>query len=496
MLRFERGSPRFEGALTLARPAGVCWPAVARSPAKSWRITTRAKLAPSGGLLDQIEAQYGPDERALKLTGTAQVRLGTGRAARRRRVGAADRSRSRCSFRRKAHGACRSRSCAASPTRSAACCAPPIAVRLGVGIDSVTLAGATLQTLRGDFSTDGTAWNLETVEFRAPGIDAGARERAHGVRVAEGVTFTGPAIVELSDPKVLLAWLEGRNEAAQSQTGALRASGDLTLGADKIAIERLKAEIDRKAIAGRLAYAMGRSQPAGAPRCRAQRRRARSRSGDRLLPRRRSPARRSMRRAKSRSPWISGVATIGGIEAKQAKAKLSFDANGLIFERVAVADLGGATLDLNGRIEALATAPRGTLTLDLDARALDGVVAVLAKYVPQSADTVRDRGAAPCAREAERAVDRGATPSRGRDRKAELVITGKAGVARINLTGRRNRRCRPDRGRRGQSQRPRLCRRRGGAGGVVRLRPGRDGRQAAGLVERDGVRQARRGRTS
>ena len=427
MLRFDRGSPRFDGALTLARPAGIRGRALGSD---TWRITSKAKLAPNGGLLDQIEAQYGPEERALKLTGTAQVRLG-----REPRIDGVVSAR-QFDLDRVFVPAEGTRRVPLAVLRSftdafGGVLRPPIAVRLGVGIDGVTLAGGTLQTLRGDFSTDGSGWNLETLEFRAPGS---TQVRASGrlAFASEGVTFTGPAVVESSDPKVLLGWLEGRNETTQTQTGALRASGDLTLGADKIAIERLKAEIDRKAIAGRLAY--GWAAPNRPARLDAE-----LSAGELDLDQVIAFGRGALGGTTIDAPgevtlaMDIGIATIGGVEAKQAKAKLSFDANGLIFERVSVADLGGASLDLNGRIEALTTAPRGTLTLDLDARALDGIVAVVAKYAPAAADAVRTAAQrmAPAKLSVLLTVGEAEQAS---DRKAEFVITGRAGVARLNLT--------------------------------------------------------------
>ena len=54
------------------------------------------------------------------------------------------------------------------------CCgihvAPPFPVRLGIGVDAVTLAAGTLQSVRGDLKLDGDDWDIETLELRAPGF--------------------------------------------------------------------------------------------------------------------------------------------------------------------------------------------------------------------------------------------------------------------------------------------------------------------------------------
>jgi large subunit ribosomal protein L24 len=395
-----------------------------------WRATARAKVAPNGAVLDQVEVQYGADDRAIKLTGTGQVSFGKGA-----RIDAVMSARQIDLDRAFVLPEGTRRVPLAVLRRFAesfgGVLAPPLPVRLGVGIDSILLAGAMLQNVRGDFFTDGAAWNLETVDFRAPGT---TQVRAGGrlTFAAEGTSFTGPVAVESSDPKALLAWFEGRSDAMQGHTGTLRASGNITLGTEKIAVERLKAEIDRKAIAGRLAYSW-----AAAPR--PARLDADLKAAELDIDQAIAFTRAALAGTSLDAPGEVtlaldiGIATLGGVEAKDAKAKFNFDSKVLVLERVAVADLGGAALDLNGRIDALATEPRGALTLDLDANRLDGVAAVLAKYVPHIADTVRmiTPRLAPAKLGALLTVDRAES---GTGSRAELAVTGKAGVARINIS--------------------------------------------------------------
>ena len=144
---------------------------------------------------------------------------------------------------------------------------PAIPIQIGVGIDQVTLGGSSVANLRGDISTDADGWNLDRFEFRAPGFTQ-VQLSGHLAVGGDGVDFTGPAEIEAGDPKVLAAWLEGRGEAAQGDLRPLRLRGDVTLGSDKIAIERLKAAFDRKTVAGRLAYAFasGSIRPSSMPR--------------------------------------------------------------------------------------------------------------------------------------------------------------------------------------------------------------------------------------
>ena len=113
--------------------------------------------------------------------------------------------------------------------------------------------GGSRQNLRGDISADAKGWNLDRFEIRAPGFTQ-VRLSGHLAFGATGTAFTGPVEIEAVDPKALAAWLEGRGETVQSELRPLSLRGEVTLGSEKIAVERLKAEFDRKPIAGRLVY--------------------------------------------------------------------------------------------------------------------------------------------------------------------------------------------------------------------------------------------------
>jgi large subunit ribosomal protein L24 len=71
VLAFEAQAPRFEGAVLLAMPAGQ-----QDAEQQPWRIATRVKADYAGARLDQIEVNYGAEERALRLAGNGDVRFG------------------------------------------------------------------------------------------------------------------------------------------------------------------------------------------------------------------------------------------------------------------------------------------------------------------------------------------------------------------------------------------------------------------------------------
>jgi large subunit ribosomal protein L24 len=128
-------------------------------------------------------------------------------------------------------------------------------VQLGIGIDQVTLGGNGLQNLRGDITSNANGWSLDRLEFRAPGL---TQVRLSG-RLAvgnDGVAFSGPAQIDSSDPRALALWLEGRGDTTQADIRPLSLHGDVTLASDRIAVEQLKAEFDRRPVTGRLSYAL------------------------------------------------------------------------------------------------------------------------------------------------------------------------------------------------------------------------------------------------
>ena len=46
---------------------------------------------------------------------------------------------------------------------------PPFPVRLGIGVDAMTLGGSTIQSMHADIASGKDGWSIDTLEFRAPG---------------------------------------------------------------------------------------------------------------------------------------------------------------------------------------------------------------------------------------------------------------------------------------------------------------------------------------
>ena len=434
LLTLADGTPHFDGTLSLAKPVGIGLRGSARVT-QPWRLSGKVKAGARSALIEQVEFLYGSEEQGQKLTGVADFKFGksprfdgvlSGRQIDLDRVQAASDG---------------TRPPPAAAIRElielgGAAFKPTFPIAIGIGIDQVTLGGNIVQNLRGDISSDAGGWNLDRFEFRAPGYTQ-VRLSGRLAVGADGVAFNGPAEIEANDPQVLAAWLEGRSDVPVTppiDLRTLRMSGDLTLGSEKIAFEKLRAEFDRKTISGRLSYifAAGQSQAKldaalNAPELDID---AALGFGRALLS--------GSALARPRDMTVAadiGRASIGGFVARDVSARLKVDAGGWQIDRLAVADIGGAAFSASGRIDTTQPTPRGSVSVDLTAPDMAPVMAVVSRFVP-AAMTPRGRAAAAMApaRLRARLVVDGTAPSA----LAKLSIDGSLGRARLALSAQAN----------------------------------------------------------
>ena len=385
-LAFAAGQPRFDGALRLSRPVGIDARGATR-PAQGltqpWRVSAKVNATGQSALMEEVEFQYGSEEQGLKLTGVADFKFGA-----RPRFNAVVSGRQIDVDRAGGEGA---RQPPAATIRrfgelGAAAFRTALPIQIGVGIDQVTLGGNSIQNLRGDLSSTADGWNLDRLEFRAPGMTH-VRLSGRLAVGADSVAFTGPAEIDASDPRMLAAWLEGRNEVPQGELRTVSLRGDVTLAGDKIAVEDLKAEFDRKPVIGRLAYFFpSGKRPARldaelkAPQFDID---AALAFGKALLAGSAVEQPREMSLAAD-----IGRATFAGVEARDARARIKIDANGLQLDRLSVGDFAGGSFTASGRVETGGHAPRGTLSLDFEAKQATAIAGMAGKFAPKSAAPV------------------------------------------------------------------------------------------------------------
>ena len=382
-LSFAGGEPHFDGMVSLSRPVsidvrGAAQPAQTLS--QPWRVSGKIKATGQSALMENVEFQYGSEEQGLKLTGVADFKFG----ARPRFNGIL--SGRQVDVDRAISGADATRQPPAAAIRrlvelGAAAFRTAVPIQIGVGIDQVTLGGSSLQNVRGDISSNTDGWDLDRLEFRAPGMTQVRLSGRLDVR-SDGVAFNGPAEIDASDPKLLAAWLEGRNETPQGDLRPMSLRGDVMLTSDKIAVEGLKADFDRKPITGRLTYFFPSAQrPA---RLDAELKAPQFDIDSALDFGRALLAGSALERPREIDLAADiGRATLAGIEVRDARARIRVDANGLQIDRLSVGDFAGGSFAASGRVETGGHSPRGTLSLDVEGKQ-SAITAMIGKFAPKT----------------------------------------------------------------------------------------------------------------
>jgi large subunit ribosomal protein L24 len=388
MLALADGSPRFDGTLGLSRPVGIIKSVSGRpgdAVTQPWRVSAKVKATAQSALMKNVEFNYGPEDQGYRLTGVADFKFG-----RHPRFDGVLSGR-QVDIDRAVGGAAGERQAPFAAIRrlaelGALAFRPALPIQVGIGIDQVTLGGNSVQNVRGDISSSAGGWNLDRLEFRAPGL---TQVRLSGRLAVEnrGVAFTGPAEVDTSDPKALASWLEGRSESTQGDLKPLSLRGDITLANERILVERLNAEFDRKPVTGRLAYFLpADKQPA---RLEAELKAPQIDIDAALDFGRALFAGSALERPREMTLAADiGRATLAGIDARDAHVRLKIDGDGLQLDRLSIGDFGGGNITAAGHIETGGHAPRGTLSLDLETNRTAAITAIVSKFAPERAGDV------------------------------------------------------------------------------------------------------------
>lgn len=439
----ERGVPKFDGTLQWVHAGGRGAESTdTRPPAagEPWRVSAHIHADSTAAELDQIELLYGPDDRALRLRGDAELSFGA-EPRLEAKLSASELDLDRVlalpdAAARRPLVAIRSIAADFAGTQP-----PAIPVRLRIDVDTVTLAGASLQQVGMELTADGEGWTVASLSLRGPGLTQfGFTGRLRVV--ANAVALAGKTEIDSTDPPVLVAWLANHGGVQLASSGRLQIAGDVTVDENRIAVDELTAELDRSAINGRLDYAWPTAdRPARldadlhAPQLDLDRVQglltAGWAAGAGELP--------------LAWPHVGALAidvergTVAGIEAKDIKAKLDVDTGALDIEQLAIGDIGGAQLGIGGRIDnigdASAGAPRGELNLDLDARSLNGVAALVEKFSAADADRLRRMATRAVPAKLSMSLTAESSPAGGSATRTTFKIGGSAGLFRVDMHG-------------------------------------------------------------
>lgn len=243
VLSFDNRLPKFDGALTLAVPAVKKAGEAGPMP---WKLTTKLKADPAGAKFEQIDASFGTEDTALKLGGVGDLRFGAApllRTVLSARQVDADRLAGK-------DDAEPLRILPALRAGLAAIPRAPIPAQIEFNSDQIMLGGRPLQNITAELQTDGRSWTFQRLELRAPGMTQLSLNGA----TPGADSFSGRLSVESSDPDTLVAWLQGRSEVNRRSTRPLRLAGEVTIAANHLAVDRMKADIDGGAVEGRIAF--------------------------------------------------------------------------------------------------------------------------------------------------------------------------------------------------------------------------------------------------
>ena len=385
-LSLDHGVPQFDGTIALVRPVGAALSSGQRVMNDPWHAGGTIRATPAVASLQDVTFQYGPDERAVVFTGKADLTFGEqphfdGEIAALevnvdRALAAPDLTHRPPLLVVKSF-----------VDAFVASIKPPLPGKLTVGIAGLTVGGTNVQSLHGVARFDATGWSLDGVELRAPGltqVSLSGQLKQSG----RGLAFTGPGALDSADADTLLAWLSGRGDAASAGVRILRARGDVTIAGDRLAVDGLDTTLDQDNVQGRFAYTWPTSDRPAIVEADLH---ATKLDLDALTAFAKSAVDENGF-APPRQGSLAldiGKATLAGIDARTVEAQVKFDSGALQIERLSVGDLGGAALDISGRIDELSSQPRGRVTVDLTAGALADLSRVLGQFAPQTADALR-----------------------------------------------------------------------------------------------------------
>ncbi|MDO9564733.1 MAG: AsmA-like C-terminal region-containing protein [Bradyrhizobium sp.] len=386
VLSFEARAPRFDGSLTLAAPPGL--KTGGDVPIVPWRVSARIKADPSTARLEQIEAAYGAEDSALRVTGAGDIRFGASpllRATLSAKQLDADK------FAAKGNGA-------AEPVRllpglrtlmAAIPQTTPIPAQIEFSAEQIMLGGRPLQNVAANLqaaasSLSAQVWTIERLEFRAPGA---THVTLNGSNAQAG-SFTGALGVDSSDPDALVTWLQGRGEVVYRSQKPLRLRGDLTVAPDRVAIEAMKAEIDGGAVEGRVEVAT-----AGGSRIDAE------------LKAERLDLDAAMALARSlagpQAEWPDeaqltldiGRAISAGQELRPLMAKVGYGPESFALDQLTIGQAGSVMMEGAGSFDRVHTS--GKLSLNASAASLGQITALIAPLAPALAARINAMGVRP-----------------------------------------------------------------------------------------------------
>src|SRR6202012_5609931 len=280
---------------------------------------------------------------------------------------------------------------------------PPIPAKVEFSSEQIMLGGRPLQNITAILHGDANTWSIDRLDFRAPGgtqvaLSSPSSQSAapNGVKAALDV--------DSSDPDALMGWLQGRGEVAFRSQKPLHLHGDVSIAADRFAIDAMKAEIDGGTVAGRIAWSQ--KSAGGGSRFDA------ALKADRLDLDAATAFVRAL--AGPQGEWPNeaqlsldvGHAISAGQEMGPLLAKLAYDPKTISIDQLKVGQPDTITIEGSGSFDRANAS--GKLTLDSTATSLGRLTGVVSPFAPSFAARLNAMGNAPGATHLKLALDLGA----------------------------------------------------------------------------------------
>jgi len=406
VLTFEARAPRFEGAMTLGSPVQA--KPKADNASAPWRITARVKADHSAARLEQLEVSYGAEDRALKVAGVGDLSFG---AAPKLQATLSARQLDADKLLAKEGAAKDNGGGSPEPVRVlpvlhgllAALPRPPLPAKLELSAEQIMLGGRPLQNVALGLRSDANAWMIDGLDVRAPGATHVSFNSIASNGAAAGAKYAslvGALDLDSSDLDMLVGWLQGRGDMPPRNQRSLRMRGNISVDADRIMLDAMKAEIDGGAVEGRVALA---SPPNGASRLEA------ALKAERLDLDAAAAFVRSL--AGPPGDWPAeaqvsldiGRAISSGQELRPLAAKFSYSPKTLLLDQLRFGQANGLVTEGEGSFDR-ATAT-GKLTLNASGTSLAQVTALVAPFAPALAARFDAAGIAPGPARARLALD-------------------------------------------------------------------------------------------
>lgn len=247
LLRFDRGSPVFEGKGTFAQQGGA---------AGFWRISGPLRVTPEAGVMEGLDLTLGDEARPVQLSGSARLSLSRALA-----LDAVLNARAVDADTLFGAGPGTTR----APVEGFAALSgafsrlpeTPFPVRVGMAVDQLTIGGTVVREARLDLAGAPSGWRIDTAEAKLPGQTALRLSGAASPR--GGASFAGDLALRTPEPATFLRWAAPRAPAAYAAMldGPLQLSSRIEVAGDRIVAQNIQLGLGTARLTGEAGLAFG-----------------------------------------------------------------------------------------------------------------------------------------------------------------------------------------------------------------------------------------------